>query len=136
MCSLPTHARALRRGRSSRPVILRPVTIDLRRLDVVSDRSHTEHAASVAGAPHGGRTAIVSDAVLAETRERFPSCRCEDSGLYAGMPIGSLSNVKHCTEGMGRCSRMLNIMQRYRYWDRIPQPSGVQGELEYRPAPK
>lgn len=115
---------------------LRPLTIDVPRLDVIIERSDAARASSVAGAPHGGRTAIVNEVVLADTHERWPACTCEDGGLYAGMPIGALGQVKHCTEGMGRCPRMLNIMGRYRYWDRIPPPSGVQGELEYRAAPK
>jgi len=95
---------------------LRPLTIDVPRLEAIIERSHTGRASSVVGAPEGGRTATVSEAVLAETRERWPACRCEDIGLYAGLPIISLGKVRHCTDGMWRCPRMLNIMGRYRYW--------------------
>lgn len=47
--------------------------------------------------------ATVREDVLAESRERYPRCRCEELGLRAGMPVAELVELEAgCTGSLGR----------------------------------
>lgn len=61
-----------------------------------------QHAALLGGAGAGSAT-IVTDALLAETAERYPDCRCTEPGvgLMDGMPASSLWHLEAgCTGGV------------------------------------
>lgn len=80
------------------------------------------------GTPREG-LATVGEDVLADTRNRYPECRCEELGLRAGMPVEELIELEAgCTGTPGRrrlgtlyndyqagwvCDRLNHIRRRY-----------------------
>jgi hypothetical protein len=47
----------------------------------------------------GPRLRVVSDYVVQITRTRYPSCKCEDHGLFAGMTFDSMMRLTGCRDG-------------------------------------
>lgn len=55
------------------------------------------------------RVSVVSEEVIAETRERYPACRCEELGLYAGMNIGELIRLEEGCTGTRQRAQLMGL---------------------------
>lgn len=112
------------------PISLRGVVLDSKRLDAVSEvRPHSIHSSAAGGGRTRLSSAIVAAAVLAETGERYPTCRCTDEEhmlgdasrarvparvLREGMPAADLHMLESgCTQGSWICPRLDAVRRAY-----------------------
>lgn len=101
------------------------LVIDLDRLERIAGRANAPSEATALGPRNGpyNRGAIITEAILAETRARYPDCRCEQQNrLRAGLTLGDILHAGSCTE-LGH-TWMLSP-DNTRSWVRTGGPGGV-----------
>lgn len=101
------------------------LVIDLDRLERIAARANAPREAPASGPRNGpyNRGATITEAILAETRARYPDCQCEQQGrLRPGMSLLDALRAGSCTE-LGH--RWMGNPDGSRSWVHVGGPGGV-----------